>query len=193
MKVHARSIGLLAVLAGCSSSHPLDGADGASEPGDALAEHTTEGADCGPPMELAPCRADSDCRSAYLMCVTPDYVTITVCRDPEQTDAGVFDPACPSFPELASAPTCPGTVDVTSTVCEARYKRPCTVDADCGPTGFTCTSGRCETKQPSITCSTEADCPAEWGCYAPCSCTATGPKVCEPPFIELHCPGCILP
>jgi hypothetical protein len=82
----------------------------------------------------------------------------------------------------------PQSVDVTSTDCEARHKRPCTVDGDCGPTGFTCTSGRCETKQPRVACATAADCPAAWGCYAPCGCTGAEPKVCEPPFIELTLP-----
>jgi hypothetical protein len=176
--------------ASCQSSHPLQGSDGDSDP--AVSFATPDGspdagasADCGPPMEFAPCRFDPDCRSAYLVCVPPD-VTITLCRDP---DAGV-DPTCPSFPEFSTAPVCPATVQVTSTVCEVRYQRPCTVDADCGPAGFTCMGGRCQ-QQTGRQCTTASECPNEWGCYAPCGCPGTlETTVCEPPFAEFRCPAC---
>jgi hypothetical protein len=177
--------------ASCQSSHPLHGSDGAADPAGSFA--TPDGSpdsiastDCGPPMELAPCRFDSDCRSAYLVCVLPDYVTITLCRDP---DADV-EPACASFPELSTAPTCPATVQVTSTVCEVRYQRACTVDADCSPAGFMCLDGRCQ-RQPGMPCTTDSECPNEWRCYAPCACPGTQEtKVCEPPFAEFGCPEC---
>jgi hypothetical protein len=147
-------------------------------------------AGCGPPMEFATCRTDSDCRSAYLVCVPPGYVTIQVCRDP---DAGVDPgPACPFYPEYDTAPICPRVVNVRSTVCELRYQHPCTVDADCGPEGFTCARGHCQEK-PIMGCSTAADCPAEWDCYAPCACSGVrAVKSCEPPFVEFHCPVCVV-
>jgi hypothetical protein len=81
-------------------------------------------------------------------------------------------------------------VDVTSTVCEARYKRSCAVDADCGPAGFTCMGGSCRRGQTDVACTTAADCPAEWECYAACGCTDQAPKSCQPPFITFHCPLC---
>jgi hypothetical protein len=186
--------------AGCTST-PALGPDGSSASGvsgaaaagggggSAVGTDAGPGVDCGPPYESAPCRADSDCRSAYLVCVPPDYETIELCRDP---DAGVVpDPACPLFPEYDSAPICPQTVRVTSPVCEVRYQRPCTVDTDCGPVGFACTSGRCQAPDPAVTCTTAADCPTEWDCYVPCACPGLREtKYCEPPFVEFHCPNC---
>jgi hypothetical protein len=142
-------------------------------------------------MALAACRRDTDCRSAYLICVPPDYVTIEVCRDPDSgADASAADYACPVFPELFTGPICPHNVNVTSTVCEVRYQRPCAVDADCGPVGFSCMSGRCEQK-PFVRCSSAADCPMEWDCYVPCGCPGIrDTKSCQPPFVDYHCPEC---
>jgi hypothetical protein len=189
MKAHWAWIVSLVAAAGCSSSHPLDdGTGGALGPSDGAAgdRPASNAADCGPPQPLAPCRADSDCHSAYLVCAAPN-VTITFCRD---ADAGTTaDPACPSFPELADAPICPRWVQITSNVCDVRFQLPCTVDGDCGPTGFQCMSGRCN-QSASMPCTTDADCPNEWACYAPCACHGGEPKVCEPPFIEIHCPNC---
>jgi hypothetical protein len=217
MKAHGKWL-LLLLATGCSSPHPLEndasenarGSGGAAgdapggaaggAPGGAAGGATggapgasTDGGsvDCGPPMRLAPCRTNSDCRSAYLVCVPPDYVTIELCRDP---DAGVEpDPACPFSPEFSTAPICPQTVRVTSPVCEVRYQRPCTVDGDCGPAGFICTTGSCQWPDPPGPCASASECPAEWSCSAPCACPGTvAMKVCEPPFAEFHCPPCAL-
>jgi len=162
------------------------GAGASSVPPDGASDTVS---DCGPPMELAPCRGDSDCHSAYLVCVPPDYVGVTVCRNP---DVGATrNPACLSYPELATAPLCPTTVKVTSAICEVRYQRPCTMDADCGAIGFTCMSGRCERALASTPCNSASDCPAEWDCYVPCACPGIrDAKVCEPPFVEFNCPEC---
>ena len=216
----AQGAWLLFLLAfGCSSSHPLadDASGGALSPGGAAAGGSSGGAaggspvaddaggargiseapdggaptDCGPPTETAPCRTDSDCRSAYLICVPPDYETIELCRDP---DAGVDPfPACPSFPAYATAPICPQTVRVTSTVCEVRYQRPCTVDSDCGPAGFMCVGGGCRQTLSGAPCNSASDCPTEWQCYAPCACPTSGiaaTTVCVPPFAQFGCPAC---
>jgi hypothetical protein len=161
-----------------SALRPSDTVDGSS-------------VDCGPPTETAPCRTDFDCRSAYLVCVPPDYVTIELCRDP---DAGADpSPACPVFPQYATAPSCPQTVRVTSTVCEVRYQRPCTVDSDCGPAGFMCAGGGCRQTQSGAPCNSASDCPTGWQCYAPCACSTSGvaaTSVCEPPFAQFGCPAC---
>jgi hypothetical protein len=192
MKVGSSWMLVLVVMAGCSSSHPLDDPDAAAGSSDALVDggQPSQGVDCGPPMQFAPCRVDSDCHSAYLVCVAPDYATLTVCRDPNEpeSDAGV-DPACPTFAELATAPICPQSVRVTSSVCEIRYQRDCATDADCGP-AFVCSGSRCQQASSAVACATAADCPAEWDCAAPCACTAGAPKSCLPPFAEFHCPAC---
>jgi hypothetical protein len=219
MKAHGAWL-LFLLAFGCSSSHPLADADGALGPGgaavggtggalgpsgaaggattdeaDAGAAHGPSGtadgapADCGPPMETAPCRTDSDCRSAYLVCVPPDYVTVTICRDPNASP----DPSCPVFPELSAAPICPQTIRVTSTICEVRYQRPCTVDSDCGPAGYMCVSGGCRQTLSGAACNSASDCPTEWDCYAPCACPGSGVSaktVCVPPFAQFGCPEC---
>lgn len=146
-------------------------------------------ADCGPPRESAPCRVDSDCRSEYLVCVPPDK-TIEICREPDGGADG--NPACPAFPELSSAPICPQTVGITSTACAIRYQRPCAADSDCGPAGFSCVAGQCQTPEPAVPCSTAADCPKEWDCYVPCACSGVREtETCEPPFAVFHCPNCV--
>jgi hypothetical protein len=180
------ALALLGAAAGCSASHSPEGADAALAPGDGLdAEEGPDLVACGPPRELAPCRVDSDCRSAYLVCAAP-IATIELCRDP---DAGPpVNPACLSWPEWSDAPPCPHTVPVTSNVCDVRYQVPCAVDADCGP-GITCTGGRCDVHATSP-CLTTFDCPGEWVCSAGCGCTPDAPKFCFPPFVEFRCPEC---
>ena len=210
---------LLLVVAGCSSSSPLTEDGGTSGPSaptaDAMADRlvTTGGdggagargdavapgdarddaaaPDCGPPTPSTPCRTDADCGDPYLICVPTDYGSVTVCRYPDQ-DAGI-NPACPSFPVLAAAPICPTMVQVTSPVCEIRYQRQCTVDTDCGPAGFTCTDGGCNTlaADSGKACATAADCPTGWDCYVSCPCPITNDtKTCMPPFaVNFGCGG----
>ena len=199
----ADRIALLVVLAGCSSSHPLGGADasvgaggdgggdGTVEAGSSVEAGTADrtGADCGPPMPLIPCRTNSDCRSAYLICEPPKNETLEFCRDP---DAGV-DPSmndCPIYPEAIGAPICPHSVQITSPVCEVRYLRPCVVDADCGPAGFTCVSSHCD-DGAFKPCGSDSDCSPEWQCSVGCGCPgADAGTHCFPPFIVLRCPNC---
>jgi hypothetical protein len=185
MKNHWASILLLVI--GCGSSSPLaSDVDGAAPPTEQPdGDEPADDPDCGP-MENLPCRFDSDCRDAYLACVPPGYVTIDVCRDPViQTD-----PACPYYAVESSAPLCPQTVQVTSTVCEVRYQHPCTIDTDCGPAGFTCVNTGCQ-PQTSAACETAADCPTGWECYVPCACPGVrDAKFCQPPFAVSFCPAC---
>jgi hypothetical protein len=206
---------LLLVAAGCSSAHPLaeDGGDtsglggpavdaggdlaafvdgssrndsGSLGPADALSD-ANQGTDCGPPEPYTPCRTDADCGNPFLVCVPPDYTTVTVCRDPGQ-DAAI-NPACPSFAVWATAPLCPAEADVTSPVCEIRYQRVCSIDSDCGPAGFTCMGGRCQ--WTSTPCATVADCPTGWDCYVSCPCAGIrDTKTCMPPFAISYCGNC---
>jgi hypothetical protein len=178
----------VAAIAACSATHPLAGPD-ATDAADAGAPDAASSEACGPPMELLPCRTDSDCRSAYLVCVPPDYATVTLCVEPDAS----LEPDCPDapvFPELSTAPLCPREVQVTSPVCEVRWQRPCAADSDCGPAGFVCTDGRCR-HDAAPACTTASDCPAEWLCSAPCACPGTQvTTTCQPPFAIYRCPAC---
>lgn len=181
---------LLLVVAGCAPSHPLIDDSGAPLP-DASGDDSTvidgAAADCGPPEPYTPCRTDADCGNPYLVCAPPGSTTITVCRDPGQDP--VINPACPSFAILAAAPLCPAQANVTSTVCDIRYQRPCTVDADCGPAGFMCQDEQCQ--WTSTTCTTAADCPTGWDCYVSCPCPGIrDTPTCMPPFAFSSCGAC---
>jgi hypothetical protein len=197
------------VVAGCSSSHPLEddgGTEGLSGPtadagadrfGSAGGDGADAGAgapDCGPPEPYIPCRTDADCGNPYLVCLPTGNDSVTVCRDPDQ-DAGI-NPACPSYAVWAAAPLCPTDETVTSPVCQIRYQRQCTVDTDCGPAGFTCTASGCSflAADSGKECATAADCPTGWLCYVDCPCPGTSDtKTCIPPFaVDFGCgAGCI--
>jgi hypothetical protein len=186
-----RSIGLailcLTALTGCESHPALDHGDGAvTGTGPADGAPSVEVGACPAPIPTSPCRVDSDCQNPYLVCERPNG-GVFVCRDAQ----AAVDPTCPSLVDATDVPTCPMTVPVPYSVCIVRYQRPCTVETDCGPAGFTCAGGRCQGSGTLTTCSTAADCPRAWDCYAPCACPGTeGAKVCEPPFAEFGCPAC---
>lgn len=189
---HVQSIGLailcLTALASCESPPALGRVDGsATLTGPADGAPGADVGECPAPIPSSPCRVDSDCQNPYLVCERPNG-GVFVCRDPQ----AVVDLACPSLVDATNVPTCPTTEPVPYSVCTVRYQRPCTVDMDCGPAGFMCTGGRCEGAGSLTTCSTAADCPAAWDCYAPCACPGIeGTKVCEPPFAEFGCPACV--
>jgi hypothetical protein len=183
-----RSLGLavlwLTALASCESAPAIDGV-GTSAPRTGAADGAVgaEVGACPAPIPASPCRVDSDCQNPYLACERPSG-GVFVCRDPQ----AVVDPACPSLVDATNVPTCPTTEPVPYSVCTVRYQRPCAVDTDCGPAGFTCTGGRCQGTGTLTTCSKAADCPTAWDCYAPCACPGTeATKVCEPPFAQFGC------
>jgi hypothetical protein len=184
----------LAAVAGCQSSPPLVNADGASTSPDGLAnaDQDPDVGACASPVPDSPCRVDSDCHNAYLVCARPDVTTL-ICRDPGPGPAA--EPACPSPVDLTTIPICPTTEPIPFNVCNVRYERHCTVAADCGPAGFTCEAGSCRQQVVAPTCTTASDCPTDWDCYAPCPCLSSGSseaKVCEPPFALFSCPACIV-
>jgi hypothetical protein len=127
--------------------------------------------------------ADADCGDPYLACVATQGWR---CAD---SDAGSG---------------CPQDVSVTLHLCSPTYQQPCRKDSDCGPDGFTCnldagkvcspdgceTISRCESGDYTL-CSSDAECPDGWSCYAPpdscLDCDDAGfPQVCYPPFTVFH-------
>jgi hypothetical protein len=219
----------LVVVAGCGSSGPLD-VDAGSSGGGGLAAAGRVGGeagasagggaggragasagggagadvDAGCPDPYAqssqpddPCAVDSDCQSNFLACRP---TTVDVCRD---ANDGALPAACVP-PALANVPVCPTTAPVTLGLCAVRYQLPCTVDSDCGPAGFSCSSGSCQ-QDSGGPCETDTDCLIGWSCYVPCPCPSppsTEPPQppqppqqasCEPPFATFACPACPAP
>jgi hypothetical protein len=177
---------LLALVAGCGTATPNDGAvggDGSDAGSDVPCRSADEFAQSRAPSDL--CAVDSDCHNAFLACAAQ---SVSLCRDPnmEPMDAG-----CPS-PFPADTPICPTTAQVSLRMCVVRYQQPCNAATDCGP-GFTCVAKMCQGPEASL-CETVADCPQQWECYEPCPCgDAAGPKRCYAPFARFGCPACLAP
>jgi hypothetical protein len=173
---------VLALMASCQSTAPTDGGGGnAHDAGaDVMCRSADEFAQSHEPNDL--CAVDSDCHNAFLACAAQD---VFICRDPS---VGNEDAGCPS-PIPANAPICPTTAQVSIHMCAVRYQLPCHADADCGP-GYACVGQQCQGPEAS-SCTTVADCPAQWECYDPCPCgDAAGQKRCYAPFARFSCPFC---
>jgi hypothetical protein len=171
------SVAWLAILGACRSGTSLSDHDASD-----TQTCDPSGASMAP---SDPCAVDSDCHNPYLECAP---TTVYGCREPasQESDAGC-SPA-----SLATAPICPATAMLTIGLCTERFQEPCVVDADCGPDGFTCTSGHCDGPLEAAICSTDGDCPKGWSCYVPCACASRpdDPKRCYPPFSRFNCPAC---
>jgi hypothetical protein len=137
------------------------------------------------------CKVDADCGDPYLVC----NATLVFIDECFRIDAGLDAPS--------DAGACRTSVEAMRNLCAPSYQVPCRVDSDCGPDGFTCnldggricsadagceTYGRCESDE--TLCSSDAECPEGWSCYAPtshcfggdCDVDAGIRKACYPPF-----------
>lgn len=185
--VFLQLVGLIAIGSGCLGDPTLTPEKGSSDGGTSDAVASADGACSGTGQPQDPCAVDSDCGNAFLTCV-PQMVS--ACRDP---DASVAGAGCSApWNQPVDLPLCPAQEQLILNLCAVRYQRLCQVDTDCGPDGFTCDQGNC-TEVAEDTCSTDAECPGGWSCYAPCPCGDTvGTKRCYPPFAEFGCPICII-
>jgi hypothetical protein len=178
---------LLLCLTACGSSGNAPAVVDAGPDGDAGGPST-----CGSPDGFAssnmpndPCAVDSDCHDPYLRCAT---ATVFTCRGP---DGGASNGACLVSSE-ENVPICPATGPVAVKLCAVSYRLPCDGDTDCGPSGFGCVAGQCQTMGTKL-CGSTADCPQFWQCVAPCPCDGvqTQDSACYPPFAVFSCPACV--
>jgi hypothetical protein len=146
---------LVALAAGCRAG-ALGGSDGGGSTTEADVPCRTGGRFSSSRAPGDPCDVDADCKDPFLACAPGKFAT---------------DPM----------PFCP--VDPPRGTCAIRYQLPCANDASCGP-GFACMSTVC-VQEGGAECSTTADCPAGWSCYAVCPCGGVSiyPRACHPPFI----------